>query len=155
MRHRLRQLPAREAERAIRALHANAHGFRRIALFLVFVGLFFSIVFGGADVAFQRTVHQGLENHLSMVREPCALTVMSKLASGKLALVCRAIDGEGCARSCFNRVLCGGGIVADVCCRVVVWGVVRGGSGGRRFGSVSVMSETSHRPLYNHMCRVG
>lgn len=68
LRHRLQRLPAREAERTIRALHTNAHGFRRIALFLLFVGLFFSLVFGGADVAFQRTVHQGLKNHLAMVR---------------------------------------------------------------------------------------
>ena len=74
LRYRLRRLPAREAERAIRALHVNAHGFRRIAVFLVFFGLFFSLVFSSADVDFQRTVHQGLESHLGTVREPCALT---------------------------------------------------------------------------------
>ncbi|CAM9245358.1 unnamed protein product, partial [Laminaria digitata] len=65
LRYRLRRLPAREAERTVRALHANAHGFRRIALFLVFMGLFFSLVFSSADVVFQRSVHQGLEHHLS------------------------------------------------------------------------------------------
>lgn len=86
LRHRLRRLPAREAERTIRALHANAHGFRRIALFLVFAGLFFSIVFSSADVEFQRTVHQGLENHLSMVR---------------------AVSVNGHARSCVGGVVSG------------------------------------------------
>lgn len=69
LRDRLRRLPAREAEKTIRALHANDRGFRRLALFLVFSGLYFSLVFGGADVAFQRSVQQGLRDHLALVRE--------------------------------------------------------------------------------------
>ena len=68
LRDRLRHLPAREAERTIRALHANGRGFWRLTLFLVFFGLYFSLVFGGADVAFQRTVQQGLRDHLALVR---------------------------------------------------------------------------------------
>lgn len=68
LRDRLRHLPAREAEKTIRALQANGRGFRRLALFLVFFGLYFSLVFGGADVAFQRSVQQGLRDHLALVR---------------------------------------------------------------------------------------
>eukprot|EP00904_Undaria_pinnatifida_P010525 jgi/Undpi1/6602/HiC_scaffold_20.g09081.m1 len=68
LRDRLRRLPAREAEKTIQALHANARGFRRLALYAVFFGLYFSLVFGGADVAFQRSVQQGLRDHLELVR---------------------------------------------------------------------------------------
>lgn len=67
LRKRLRRLPAREAERAIRGLQSNAHGFRRMALFLLFFGLYLSLVFDAIDVSFQRTVVQGLKSHLDKV----------------------------------------------------------------------------------------
>lgn len=92
LRYRLRRLPAREAEKTIRALHANAYGFRRIAVFLVFFGLFFSLVFSSADVEFQRKVHQGLESHLGMVREPCTSTTICDLALEGFGLGYREID---------------------------------------------------------------
>eukprot|EP00752_Nemacystus_decipiens_P012801 g11336.t1 len=67
LRERLRRLPAREAEKQIKALHRNARGFRRVGLFLVFAGLYFSLVFYGLDVSFQRSVQQSLKDHLKLV----------------------------------------------------------------------------------------
>ena len=67
LRMRLRRLPAREAERTIRGLQSNAHGFRRLGLFLVFCSLYLYVVFDAIDVSFQRTVVQGLRSHLAKV----------------------------------------------------------------------------------------
>lgn len=67
LRERLRRLPAREAEKQIKALHRNARGFRRVGLFLVFIGLYFALVFYGVDVSFQRSVQQSLKDHLKLV----------------------------------------------------------------------------------------
>ncbi|CAM9200045.1 unnamed protein product [Ascophyllum nodosum] len=68
LRMRLRRLPAREAERTIRGLQSNAHGFRRLGLFLVFCSLYLYVVFDAIDVSFQRTVVQGLRSHLAKVK---------------------------------------------------------------------------------------
>ena len=117
-------------------MHTNAQGFRRVALFLVFVGLFFSLVFSGADVAFQRTVHQGLENHLAMVREPCELMTPHDLAFGTLFELPRDREGDR-ARSLLNGLL--RVVIAAVLAAVsVVWGVVRLGFWWKAFsGGVS------------------
>ncbi|CAM9620546.1 unnamed protein product, partial [Ectocarpus sp. 13 AM-2016] len=68
LRERLRRLPAREAEKHILALHNNARGFRRVGLFLLFSGLYFTLVFYGVDVAFQRSVQQALRDHVAGVK---------------------------------------------------------------------------------------
>ncbi|CAM9944052.1 unnamed protein product, partial [Hapterophycus canaliculatus] len=68
LRERLRRLPAREAEKQIKALHRNAKGFRRVGLFLAFFGLYIALVFYRADVPFERSVQQALRNHLARVR---------------------------------------------------------------------------------------
>lgn len=70
LRERLRRLPAREAEKQIKALHRNARGFRRVGLFLVFAGLYFALVFYGVDISFQRSVQQSLKDHLALVSRP-------------------------------------------------------------------------------------
>lgn len=70
LRERLRRLPAREAEKQIRALHRNARGFRRVGLFLAFAGLYFALVFYGVDISFQRSVQQSLTDHLAAVSRP-------------------------------------------------------------------------------------
>ena len=63
-RERLRMLPAREAECAIKALHRNSEGFRRLCTFLVFYALYFALVFTGFDIPFERAVEQGLRSHV-------------------------------------------------------------------------------------------
>ncbi len=39
-----------------------------MALFLVFAGLYFSMVLGGVDISFQREVQQALTDHLAQVK---------------------------------------------------------------------------------------
>ncbi|CAB1099211.1 unnamed protein product [Ectocarpus sp. CCAP 1310/34] len=64
LRERLRRLPAREVEKHILGLHNNASGFRRVGLFLLFSGLYFTLVF---YVAFQPSVQQALRDHVAAV----------------------------------------------------------------------------------------
>lgn len=60
-------LPAREAEYAIKALHRNSEGFRRLGMFLIFYALYFALVFTGFDIPFERAVEQGLRSHVDSV----------------------------------------------------------------------------------------
>lgn len=68
LRKRLRMLPAREVESAIKALHSNAGGFRLLGMFLIFYALYFALVFTGFDIAFERAVEQGLRGHVNSVK---------------------------------------------------------------------------------------
>ncbi|CAM9204720.1 unnamed protein product, partial [Sphacelaria rigidula] len=68
LRQRLRMLPAREAEYAIKALHRNSEGFRRLGMFLIFYALYFALVFTGFDIPFERAVEQGLRSHVDSVK---------------------------------------------------------------------------------------
>lgn len=47
-----------------------------MALFLLFFGLYLSLVFDAIDVSFQRTVVQGLKSHLDKVRGAFATAVL-------------------------------------------------------------------------------
>lgn len=67
MRERMRRLPARAAERAIRNLQRNAAGFWQLGIFLAFYSLYFAIVFRSIDVAFERSVGQALRAHVNAV----------------------------------------------------------------------------------------
>lgn len=75
-------LPARDAECAIKALHRNSEGFRRLGTFLIFYGLYFALVFTGFDIPFEREVEQGLRRHVGLVGRVVPREVVVAIACG-------------------------------------------------------------------------